>query len=532
MDEKGFLLGRIAKAKPIFPKDLQASGKLLGAGQDRPREWVTIVAMVCADGTTLPPLLIYEGNSGSIQDFNSNHHDAYFTSSPNRWTSDDIGFKWLEALFDKKTQYKARRAWRLLFKSREDHQRLSSDLDKSRAETVLERIDKEKAIEALGHEKKRKRGKKLIEEFRAEEGSGAILFSPGKIRSILELQDRWQQHKKQEREQKEHRAQERTATKLLKEQEAQRKREERAAAQAIKREQLALQKASKAAEKEAKKAQKRLEQQTRATNKKPPAKRRRPATSAPSTSRRRGSRRAGGVVDPPPAPATQAPPESPLALPQTPPSPLPEDQPPPEGSPPSAQPPPVFNSSPPPPEVLLVSRSRRNTESLEREFEQSLDWTLSWTLKLASQILYSDTERILERSAAEHWLEALEPLVRENFNRKGVTRFELNSFKVVAKLSRRGVQKVSYTRGDLDWRQLDQAVKSWSLRYPTEQITADLWLHYLSRDATQLPLRTLTTVGMLEDLSQQTTQGGSPYSSNYAHLINQWKYLGNCSLNL
>ncbi|KAF4546991.1 Hypothetical protein D9617_75g011870 [Elsinoe fawcettii] len=148
--------------------------------------------------------------------------------------------------------------------------RLSLDLHKSRAEAVLEKIDKEKAIEALGHEKKKmKRGKKLIEEFRAEEGSGAILFSPGKIRSILELQDRRQQHKEQEREQKGQRVQERTAAKLLKEQEAQRKREERVAAQAIKREQLALQKASKAAEREAKKAQKRLEQQTKATNKKP-----------------------------------------------------------------------------------------------------------------------------------------------------------------------------------------------------------------------------------------------------------------------
>ena len=32
MDEKGFLLGRITKAKRVFPKDLWASQKLLGAG--------------------------------------------------------------------------------------------------------------------------------------------------------------------------------------------------------------------------------------------------------------------------------------------------------------------------------------------------------------------------------------------------------------------------------------------------------------------------------------------------------------------
>jgi len=32
MDEKGFLLGRTTKAKRVFPKDLTASEKHLGAG--------------------------------------------------------------------------------------------------------------------------------------------------------------------------------------------------------------------------------------------------------------------------------------------------------------------------------------------------------------------------------------------------------------------------------------------------------------------------------------------------------------------
>jgi hypothetical protein len=32
MDGKGFLLGRITKAKRVFLKDLKASGKLLAAG--------------------------------------------------------------------------------------------------------------------------------------------------------------------------------------------------------------------------------------------------------------------------------------------------------------------------------------------------------------------------------------------------------------------------------------------------------------------------------------------------------------------
>jgi hypothetical protein len=81
MDEKSFLIGRVTKAKRVFPKDQKASGKLLGAGQDGSREWISVTATICADGTTLPPLLIYDSTSGSIQDswvqdFNSNEHQA------------------------------------------------------------------------------------------------------------------------------------------------------------------------------------------------------------------------------------------------------------------------------------------------------------------------------------------------------------------------------------------------------------------------------------------------------------------------
>lgn len=71
--------------------------------------------------------------------------------------------------------------------------RLSDGLQSSQAKLVFERLAKQKATEALRHEKnKRKRGSKLMEQFRAEEGSGAILFSPGKVRAALELQEQLQ----------------------------------------------------------------------------------------------------------------------------------------------------------------------------------------------------------------------------------------------------------------------------------------------------------------------------------------------------
>lgn len=120
MDEKGFLFGRITKVKRVFPKDLRASGKLLEAGQDGSREWITVVATISGDGTALPRLLIYKSTTGSVrdslvQDFDSREYDAWFTSSASGWTSDEISFKELVEFFDRKTQDKARRLWWLLF---------------------------------------------------------------------------------------------------------------------------------------------------------------------------------------------------------------------------------------------------------------------------------------------------------------------------------------------------------------------------------------------------------------------------------
>jgi hypothetical protein len=61
-------------------------------------------------------------------------------------------------------------------------------------------------MEALRHEKKkRKRGKKLIEQFRADEGSESILLGPGKVKAALEPQDRREQENEQEQVDKEHR---------------------------------------------------------------------------------------------------------------------------------------------------------------------------------------------------------------------------------------------------------------------------------------------------------------------------------------
>lgn len=68
MNEKGFLLGRLNKVRRIFSRDLKGSGKLLWTAQDGSRDWLTVAATICADGTALAPLLIYQSDASTIQD--------------------------------------------------------------------------------------------------------------------------------------------------------------------------------------------------------------------------------------------------------------------------------------------------------------------------------------------------------------------------------------------------------------------------------------------------------------------------------
>lgn len=120
MDEKGFLIGFMTKAKRIVSRKQFEQKKIIGNTQDGNREWLTVVACICADGTHLPPGLIYQAKTGNIQDtwvqdFDSNTHNAFFASSEKGWTDNNLGFAWLTQLFDRYTKDKAGRDRRLLF---------------------------------------------------------------------------------------------------------------------------------------------------------------------------------------------------------------------------------------------------------------------------------------------------------------------------------------------------------------------------------------------------------------------------------
>ena len=68
MDEKGFLIGFLAKSKRIFTKAAVTSKRVLGVVQDGNREWITCIATICADGSSLSPGLIYKAQTSDIQD--------------------------------------------------------------------------------------------------------------------------------------------------------------------------------------------------------------------------------------------------------------------------------------------------------------------------------------------------------------------------------------------------------------------------------------------------------------------------------
>src|SRR5215207_8478028 len=68
MDEKGFLIGILSKQKRIFDKATYGSKIGRSSIQDGNREWITVLACICADGQALPPSLIYQSVSGQILD--------------------------------------------------------------------------------------------------------------------------------------------------------------------------------------------------------------------------------------------------------------------------------------------------------------------------------------------------------------------------------------------------------------------------------------------------------------------------------
>jgi hypothetical protein len=59
-------IGKLQKTKRIFNLEHWASGKLMGAGEDGNREWITLIGCICADGHYIPPSVIYSAKTGNV----------------------------------------------------------------------------------------------------------------------------------------------------------------------------------------------------------------------------------------------------------------------------------------------------------------------------------------------------------------------------------------------------------------------------------------------------------------------------------
>jgi DDE superfamily endonuclease len=117
MDEKGFIIGFSNVVKRIMLLEAYKSGRIRHTQTDGNREFISLVAGICTDGTSLPPALVYKGESYDLQSSwldELGDDKAYFAASSNGWSCDNLGLQWLEKVFDKHTRAKAGRSRRLL----------------------------------------------------------------------------------------------------------------------------------------------------------------------------------------------------------------------------------------------------------------------------------------------------------------------------------------------------------------------------------------------------------------------------------
>jgi hypothetical protein len=110
-DETGFAMGLIATAKVITRKEYYGQRALLQPGN---RAWVTTIECINASGWALPPCVTFKGKVFIESWFDGLPDDWRLEVSPNAWTSDEIGLRWLKKLFIPSTSSRTKGKYRLL----------------------------------------------------------------------------------------------------------------------------------------------------------------------------------------------------------------------------------------------------------------------------------------------------------------------------------------------------------------------------------------------------------------------------------
>ena len=108
------MIGLSRSTKRIISLKALKSRCVISVSQDGSREFITLVASICADGSYIPPALIYKGESHDLrdswlEDFDDSKDAAFFACLEKGWSNDVLGLHWLKHVFNRTTKEKAGR---------------------------------------------------------------------------------------------------------------------------------------------------------------------------------------------------------------------------------------------------------------------------------------------------------------------------------------------------------------------------------------------------------------------------------------
>ena len=107
----GFAIGDTQRSYVVVDK---SERKQFQATPGR-QEWVTAIECICADGTNIPPLIIFKGDNFVSNWISQNTPSNWkFSCNSKGWTSNEHGIMWLKRCFDPSTKEKANGCTRLL----------------------------------------------------------------------------------------------------------------------------------------------------------------------------------------------------------------------------------------------------------------------------------------------------------------------------------------------------------------------------------------------------------------------------------
>ena len=112
-DETGFSIGIASTTRVITQAQKVARPKLVQPGN---REWVTVVETICSAGRVLPVMVIFKGKTHRTNWFQNTNlpPEWLIATSLNGWTTDEIGFEWLQRIFEPFSRPLTRGSHRLL----------------------------------------------------------------------------------------------------------------------------------------------------------------------------------------------------------------------------------------------------------------------------------------------------------------------------------------------------------------------------------------------------------------------------------